>query len=114
MKELTSDQFTKHGQLFVLPCYLNGDTVIVPKEHASTIANAPDSELDPYPVADEYMQEDYTLTIRPNEAIIIETIRKHLTGKSLEAMFPTIQEEVRGTHSKPIPNSSLLFRTSLC
>jgi len=83
----------------VLPCYLNGDTVIVPKEHAHAIANAPDSELDPYPVADEYMQEDYTLTIRPNEAIIIETIRKHLTGKSLEAMFPTIQEEVPETPS---------------
>ncbi|KAK8108374.1 Cytochrome P450 monooxygenase gloP [Apiospora sp. TS-2023a] len=90
-------RFTKHGQLFVLPCYLNGDTVIVPKEHANAIANAPDSELDPYPVADEYMQEDYTLTIRPNEAIIIETIRKHLTGKSLEAMFPTIQEEIEAS-----------------
>lgn len=80
----------------MLPCYLNGDTVIVPKEHATTIGNAPDSELDPYPVADEYMQEDYTPTIRPNEAIIIETISKHLTGKSLEAMLPTLQEEVCG------------------
>lgn len=78
----------------MLPCYLNGDTIILPKEYANAIANAPDSELNPYPVVDEYLQEDYTLTIRPNEAITIETIRKHLTGKSLEAMLPTLQDEV--------------------
>ncbi|KAK8021976.1 hypothetical protein PG993_012743 [Apiospora rasikravindrae] len=90
-------RFTKHSRLFVLPCYLNGDMVIVPREHASAIANAPDSELDPYPVADEYMQKDYTMTIRPNEAIIIETIRKHLTGKSLESMLPTIEEEIEAS-----------------